>query len=180
MASVDSQNDGGLLDSWWSQDESAQHGYPQSEDLPQEGAYGEELPADVIERIVAARLAALKQARDDERIVAARRKRLMAQIRDKTIPATPLRLCALLQSVCSSDDARAVAVAHDALALVARIVTASGPDRTARVRSLLTRLSSAPYESTGFDRHQLLAAATLARRCFFGATQSGKPRDESD
>lgn len=160
-------------DSWWSQDEGAQYGFPAPEEMPQDGAYDGELPPDVIDRLAAAQLAALQKAREHERIVADRRKRLMAAVRDRTAPATPSRLSRMLQAVRSSADPKAVQVAEDALALVARIATSTGPERGARIRGLLTRLSNAPYESSGYDRQQLLAAMTLARRCYLDSPNGG-------
>lgn len=160
-------------DSWWSQDEGAQYGFPAPEEMPQEGAYDGELPSDVIDRLAAAQLAALNKAREYERIVAERRRRLMAAVRDRATPATPARLCRMLQAVRSSTDPKAVTVAEEALALIARIATATEGQRRARIRGLLVRLGNAPYESSGFDRQQLLAALVLARRCYLETPNRG-------
>lgn len=166
----------GVPDSWWSQDENFQRGLPSPEDCPQEGAFDEGVPEEIIERFAQAQRAADERQRAEERIHEQRRKQILALIRDRNRPPSWRLISSYLERVMRSEDARAVAVARSAGEQLARVVSTTGDARLPHVQALLARLANAPYESSGIDR-ELLEAARHASRMLFLSHATDNPAD---
>lgn len=167
----------------WNQDENALRGLPPEEDLPQEGAFDDSaMPDEVLARYAKAYELAIARERASFEHVERRRQAFLSAVRDRARPATPTRICEVLQRVLTSENARALEIANDTLRLMARIAVTEGQEQLPLVRAALSRLSSAPYQTTGYDRLTLEGAATLMRRCYFpreaegdqASTRSGK------
>ncbi|HEY0995617.1 MAG TPA: hypothetical protein VGD77_06485 [Gemmatimonadaceae bacterium] len=145
-------------------DELMQRGLPPIEDLPQDGAYSEDPPEEVVERFADAYRAALTKQREEQKRFEERKRRFEAGIRNRAVPATPRRLSVMLERVLASEDHKAVDLAARALALCAFLAVAAGNERLEFLRRILLVLSSAPYQTKGFDRDHLRYASILARR----------------
>lgn len=171
MSNDTTRADDDCPESFWSQDECAQRGLPPEEDLPQDGAYGA-LSETLVERFAESERRAFSRQREEVRILEAKRRQFFQRVRDRNTPVTSRRLCALLTPVLTSDNPRAVLLASDALALIARAAVSNEPEQSAHLRALFTCLSCAPFETEGVDRDQLRAVCMLARRLFAPAIPS--------
>lgn len=173
MCSRDPFDDDDLPDFWWSQEN---YLYPAAEELPQEGAEEGHMDA-ILQRHVEIHQKAIDRQREMRRRLERKRKRFLDQVRDAGRPVKSWDVCALLRSVLSSDDPRTVALATDALELIARITVATGKDREGLVLTLMLRMKNWPYVATEFDRDQLQAASILARRFYQPHLRSGSGGD---
>lgn len=158
-------------------DERLQRGLPSIEDYPQDGAYSDDTPEEVVERFAEAYRAALTRQREEQRRFEDRKRRFEAAVRNRADPATPRRLSLMLERVLSSEDHKAVDLAARALALCASLAVAEGNERLEHVRRILLVLSSAPYQVKGLDRDHLRYASILARRMLMEALGDREQRE---
>lgn len=138
--------------------------YPPEEELPSDLNPEELLSARAQDTLQRYRQAAIRRAEQRQRARHARLQQAAARSAKRVTPVTPLRICAALEGLVRTTEARTAADAKRALALVAQLCVQRGLEQARTTMRLVQLLADAQLESPPADQEAIRGVHALVLR----------------